>query len=108
MGLPRIGAWPDMTLIEFLRARIDEDEAALRELFDQPRPGIGTLADPFHLTGARLLADIATKRWLIDVAILDEWTDLAESEPTSPHANLALLALPYSAHQDYLEEWRPS
>ena len=95
-----------MTLIEFLLARIDEDEVALHELFDEPRPVIGRLDGPFHLTRARLLEDLATKRTLIESASLDGWTDPADVDPVDHRADLAVLAMPYSGHPDYRQEWR--
>jgi hypothetical protein len=95
-----------VTIIEFLLARFDEEEAAVREIFDQPRVGIGKLAEPLRATKTSLLADNAAKRWQIDLAIMAGWLEGAGVVARSPQPALALLALPYSRHRDYHNEWR--
>ena len=97
-----------MMLIEFLLARIDEEEDAVRNLFDRVRPGIGTLADPFHETRVNRLADLAARRKLIHAVIRDQlWDETAGFELFEHASGLAAMALSYSGHQDYHEEWRP-
>ena len=96
-----------MNLAEFLRARIDEDESAIRGLRDQERLGNDPLADAFHHASTGFLADLAAKRRLIDPAIPDEWSEIAAANPSAHQAALALLALPYRGHRDYDDRWRP-
>lgn len=95
-----------MTLIEFLLARIDEEEASILALFDDVRPGIGCLGDPFSTTRAKLLADLAAKRRRIgSVKGDDEWDEAAGFDPVE-HAGLAEMALQYRSHQDYQDVWQ--
>lgn len=86
-----------MTLAEFLTARLDEDEAAAREV-SRRWPW-----DP-----ARVLADVAAKR-----AIVAKWHSLAEQADhptigahcTGVGLTLHLLAQPYSSHPDFDPAW---
>jgi hypothetical protein len=113
-----------MTLTEFLRARLDEDEAravALRDC-DGVLDALTAMpcAEAFdfqRLQPQRVLAEVEAKRGLIasareaiqreaashgltprDDAHLDEWCE----GPV-----LQYLALPYADHPDYQPEWRP-
>ncbi len=123
-------------LVEFLRARLDEDyEVAQREGTHRDGSPIdaawwarvagdadSTLVEMF--SPARVLAEVEAKR-----AMLDEHQPNAEPyswvkcsrcvetmagryqedwEPQKyPCRTLRLLALPYADHPDYREEWRP-
>jgi hypothetical protein len=80
-------------LVEFLRARLDEDQRALTEL-------AGAMQD---YGSARLLADIEFKRHLIDVCV--EAQDDYYSSWLVPRF-LTRLARLWSDHPDYRrEEW---
>ena len=97
-----------MTLTEFLLARIDEEETAVRDLFDDVRPGIGSLGDPFSTTRANLLADLANRRLIASAKRDAEWDGAAGFEPAEHLPALAVMALRYSAHPDYQDAWRPA
>jgi hypothetical protein len=84
-------------LIEFLQARLDEDEAAIRE-----DAGLGLA----YGWPARLLAEVEAKR-----AILAHWTSDAQFpdfhggyEEAMNDAALAL-AQPYADHPDFDPAW---
>jgi hypothetical protein len=104
-------------LVEFLRARLDEDEKAAqlaKRAIDQD----------WHLVPARMvysprvvLADIDAKRRIINLhskgyednpgSIAPQgWCTVCDGEPL-PCPTLRLLALPYADHPDYRDEWRP-
>jgi hypothetical protein len=114
-----------MTLVEFLRARIDEDERAAldavpSELDRQPEPYEPWYANEAESSGdtivamhpSRALAEVEAKRGIV------EWIRGAQDaageapvrvvriEAALTHA-LRLLALPYAGHPDYDEAWRP-
>lgn len=143
-------------LIAFVRARLDEDQAAAERARDAEfckdgrwnargpfgddyRLGsvqsevnesiLGEDADdvpfPFadHIARhnpARILREVEAKRRMFDLHVLAERDygdgfvtelcmvcDPQEPEPFYPCQTLRLLALPYSDHPDYHEEWRP-
>lgn len=137
-------------LVEFLRARIAEDEQTAREcvsvndlaraanggtlprwqIVDDGRtgtiegpPGIprvkgGWVHENRHITRwdpARVLAECEAKRRIVDmcarviVAFTDKqmWPDVNRRERHHAALTLELLALPYTGHPDYREEWRP-
>lgn len=89
-------------LVEFIRARLDEDE--------QRAPLAGQIMRLRAATskfGDRLLTEIKAKRRLLDYlvaledkALNDNWWNLDTTEP------LLLLALPYADHPDYPERMR--
>ena len=113
-----------VTLTEFLLARIAEDEAAAREV-----PGDGEFCTwnrswdgsptrdlvvdgeritPLPMTmdehicrwdPARVLAECEAKRWLVFLSEHGCGDDYERVQQA--------LALPYAAHPDYDEEWRP-
>jgi hypothetical protein len=118
-------------LVKFLRARIDEDEAYAREPGDWNEYNPGDPADP-----ARVLREVAAKQRIIDVVMAwrhdvneeDCWYTCGaatEERDGGECCNdneigecgcglemrrqliLAPLALPYTDHPDYREEWRP-
>jgi hypothetical protein len=112
-------------LVQFLRARLDEDERRARRAIDGPRNQFvsadedidpllfdedGTFALP-----ARVLAEVDTKRQMIDEYARNAEAAEAEQCPNEwnggidklGHFVLPLLALPYAGHPDYRDEWRP-
>ncbi|MFI7644087.1 DUF6221 family protein [Nonomuraea sp. NPDC049400] len=121
-----------MDLVDFIRARLDEDERIARDadgisrdtLLDlyedliQSRPldGQRRLFGIFigRFTSGRMLADIQAKRRLVDWHT-DQHDLLASARPTVgcrcydgwPCTTLRLLALPYASHHEYRTEWRP-
>jgi hypothetical protein len=132
-----------VNLVEFLHARLDDEERMAREAtpgpweVDNPNSGsgyppfwnivndafvnppadddepwlavelhTGVKADADHIAywdPARVLADVAAKRTLIE-AIVDHNT--ARGLPIDPPA-LRILAAPYASHPDYQQEWTP-
>lgn len=97
-------------LVEFLRARLDEDEERAR--FVQRERGDRHEIESWRLSchdeydllciePSRALAEVAAKRRIIDEG--DDRYDGADEH----WRVLALLALPYADHPDYDEEWRP-
>lgn len=110
-----------MTLVEFLQARLAEDEGAARPAFGLSWPsGSMTPAEERHLTHhdpERALAEIEAKRKQIDLCeYLAGWTDKYDWQVTehevwamrmAAQEMLRRLALPYADHPDYQPEWRP-
>ena len=108
-----------MTLVEFLSARLDEDEAAAQE--------VHLVACEIHPQGmedtwctcpipARVLAEVEAKRRIVeehsdtkeDVHECQGYIDDRRSVAIWEHCpTLRLLALPYADHPDYDEEWKP-
>ncbi|MFE4330153.1 DUF6221 family protein [Streptomyces sp. NPDC056831] len=115
-------------LVQFLRARLDEDardaEAAGDSWYGyEPEQQIAfvSVADARHIarhSPFRVLSDIAAK---LDLLELHEATDtkigpgpvcmicddLSGNGPTHPCRTLRLLARPYADHPDYRDTWRP-
>jgi hypothetical protein len=111
------------TLVEFLTARLDEDEAVAREI---PKPyvsGNWIVEDTFyegmilvdrhgvaeenettrHMTRwspARVLADVKAKRAIVEDFVA-MWFD------ADLHPAVKRLAAVYSDHPDYRREWKP-
>jgi len=108
-------------LDEFLLARIAEDERLAAEAPPDPgSPQPDGHASPFD--AARVRAECAAKRHIVlacrelrpDTRILGARPPGMRDYPPAPHdqhqlaaVTLALLALPYADHHDYLPEWRP-
>lgn len=113
-------------LIAFLKARLDEDERVLEDASDgrlarTSRQGQMIVADAGVLQWfppKRLLADVAAKRQIIELAeeasSLDMSVDLerrvgpSRDEVTDPYVGaliLRQLAAPYVGHPDYSAEW---
>lgn len=99
-----------MTLIEFLRARYDDDERTYNYLNDMGEQG------PYYF----LLDDISIKRRIIDLhrpvrkrstgserGTVEDCQMCDHFPAQYPCATLRLLALPYANHHDYQQEWRP-
>ncbi|WP_211882106.1 DUF6221 family protein [Pseudarthrobacter albicanus] len=94
-------------LIEFLKARIAEDEAAVRGLqagmqrTDGQVPGAGSDASSF--TAARVLAECPAKRMILGNVPLV--TDVSVEIGGTSEYVLMCLASVYSQHPDYQEGW---
>lgn len=102
-----------MTLVEFLLARIAEDEAALetaRRMGVPPLPmgsriGSGIGNHP-TMSETRMAAECDAKRRVVDLyreAVEFFW--FAERSALEPV--IKLLARPYRDHPDYQQEWTP-
>lgn len=106
-----------MTLVEFLTARLDEDEAVARRA-DADRvhvdPDLSVDAWVCHDTGthvglspARVLAEVAAKRRIVEMFsgnLHEKWDDGFEAEKMVVPI-LRTLALPYASHEDYDAGW---
>ncbi|MDQ0758682.1 DUF6221 family protein [Streptomyces canus] len=114
-------------LVEFLRARLDEDEATALEAPKGPWhignaidptepcdlrtfPDVRMVADGLnwlvaeHIARhnpARILVEVEAKRRIVD----DAWGGPDHQDMWEHH--IRLLALPYASHPDYREEWKP-
>lgn len=103
-------------LIEFLRARLNEDERIARAADDDGMSGVPgehiVRWDP-----ARVPAEVEAKRRIIDLC--EEWIEIGEIPPNATWSDeaaggvvardvLSLLALPYADHADYDLAWAPS
>ena len=129
-------------LVEFLRARLDEDEKAARRLIaaaDRESYGCGTAqlrlapgADTWLLTHgsnllitpARVLAEVAAKRRIIDLhwpapwhprvnsdipqgtAVCSTCGDMEWYAETAPCDTIKALAQPYADHPDFDPAWK--
>lgn len=94
-----------MSLIEFLRARLDEDEGSVTSGDCRCKFGLPRRPD----CADRVLAEVDAKRRIVELA--------AEYIPELEHgdngewaldATLRLLALPYADHPDYDPTWTPT
>jgi len=105
-----------VTLIEFLTARLDEDEQlALRARGDYFSfevlgrfSAVGDAAHVIRHAPARVLAEVEAKRQIL----ADCMATIANAGAGPGEYGLALstiqsLALPYADHDDYRQEWRP-
>lgn len=111
-------------LVEFLLARIAEDEAVARAMekcsdpLDWTEPGdpaVG-LAGPVDgpsgyesivIDPARVLAECEAKRQIIAQQTRRPAKDFRPTPPPADTPVLRLLAMPYVDHPDYRQEWRP-
>jgi hypothetical protein len=107
-----------MTLVEFLRARLDEDEREASRVEPNQAPNqLRALisrdgGQPFLvIDSARVLAEVEAKRQLIaQYERYDAWAKYPDSEGgMAMGLDLAVqfAALPYAGDSDYREEWRP-
>ncbi|MFB7278074.1 DUF6221 family protein [Streptomyces hydrogenans] len=95
-----------MDLVEFLHARLNEDEALIRDGVEAGESNISLLD----------LVDIDAKRRIIELHGPAEY-EYADADVCStcdrggplpyPCPTLRLLALPFARHPDYAEAWRP-
>ncbi len=95
-----------MSLVGFLLARFDDDETSVWQgecRCDDERFKRPDCPD-------RVLADCEMKRRIAGL-LAEDWRISKEKLPAQLTAHdpllLRLLALPYSDHPDYREEWRP-
>lgn len=122
-----------MTLVEFLHARITEDEALAHDVqvdararFDHAEGeeiATSTLVTTDHVSviygPARVLAECEAKRCIVEHHRGEPYADEPEiyycvvchealgGRGDIPCPTLRLLAMPYADHPDYREEWRP-
>lgn len=110
-----------LTLVEFYRARLAEEE---RLAHAAVHAGLGVDACGEKVTSTdpdvqdhfatwnpvRVLAEVGAKRAIIELVEDQVDTPYGEPEAFLPLDWLAVLkqlALPYASHEDYREEWRP-
>jgi hypothetical protein len=106
---------PVTGLVEFLKARLDEDEERARFVQREQGDRSRYETEPWRLSWhdeydllcvepSRVLAEVDAKRKLIEQHIGyygagdDEWW---------PVQTLRIMALPYASHPEYDESWRP-
>ena len=89
-------------LIKFLLARIAEDKAVASNVAVLRYDPVRHLPAHQAIT-ARVLADCESKRRIVEQVSKVEWGGYAVRDFI-----LEQLALPYAAHPDYRQEWRPS
>lgn len=116
-----------LTLADFLLARYDEDEAAAKsatvegvyphfgdtaaeEVLEMARSeGCSELGIAHHSRHdpARVLADVAAKRAIVESCRSDHEDAMASRDDTTSLATevLRALAVPYADHEDFREEW---
>lgn len=117
-------------MVTFLRARLDEDEAVAKTAAEVAGPVWVPVEEEFgtfHPMGleekvsrwaydseekathiarhdpARVLRDVESKRQIMELME----GDLRDEYPWSAGQVLAYLALPYSDHPDYRQDWKP-
>jgi sugar lactone lactonase YvrE len=124
-------------LVEFLRARLGEDEAKAKRVEPNQSPTelramvMRNDDQPFLvIDSARVLREVERDRRIIELhqpdrKLPDDWYGndakckecgqlwhliKGSSEPSIPRGcrTLRLLALPYDDHPDYRQEWRPA
>ena len=125
-----------MTLVEFLNARLDEDEQTAREAGNRrwliednmislwPEnehdgfmtwPTRSDARHAVHWQPERVLAEVEAKRKLLDshydyrgvCTRCFDWQNKPVEREQFPCEVVRLLALPYADHADYDEAWRP-
>ena len=104
------------TLVDFLLARLAEDEAVARSAMggqftltctdelvgDDALAALGWVEHAKRHDPARVLAEVSAKRRIVELATSPEHQDWG-----SPMVNvLAALAIPYLNHPDCREEWK--
>ena len=107
-----------MTIIEFLEARIAEDEALARqEDEDYADTTLLPTYDSYHQYNwntARVLAECAAKRAIIEQHRVAQWFSVPEGCVTCrehavpvqfPCSTVRALASVYADHPDYQQEW---
>ncbi|MCK2242161.1 MULTISPECIES: DUF6221 family protein [unclassified Crossiella] len=110
-----------MDLIDFIRARLTEDEAEARQ-FDGVRPDryevdnleVSPEYVTLYISPARVLRDVAAARELLDLyievsyAVTPGGNDyVAWGLRTGLDIAVRLLVTRWADHPDYLAEWRP-
>lgn len=113
-----------MDLIDFLKARIDEDEAAAKAasagewrayadgtIFDAHSGQVASSVASWNLPHiarhdpARVLADVAAKRAIVDAVL--PYSTGGQSQSCREDMVLLYLAAVYADHPDYRQEWKP-
>jgi hypothetical protein len=107
-------------LADFLLARIDEDNAlaysadqdaqTLAPITDDlsAEPGDHRILHMFRWSPARVLADCEAKRRIVEDYLSQLNSHRSGWDARTPRdLPLRALALPYSDHADYRDEWRP-
>jgi hypothetical protein len=95
-------------LVKFLRARLDEDEAAAKAWLPFGNPDAAARAHVARLDPGRVLAEVEAKRRIIaEHHPVDPCDAHDASFDTIPCDTLLALASVYAEHPDYREEWKP-
>jgi len=89
-----------MTLVEFLRARLDEDDQRLDDI-DHFQAPAGNMA--------KARREIDAKQRVVE-RCEDEMRSYVGTgaQAATPYLVLRMLAVPYAEHPDYRPEWRPA
>ena len=101
-----------MTLVEFLKARLNEDEQAAKAWLPFGNPDAAAREHIARHDPARVLAEVEAKR-----RILDEYeqatgqyathSQVSAGEEIGLRFALKAIGLPYADHPDYDPAWRP-
>lgn len=108
-----------MDLVEFLAARLDEDEAGAAEMTENAKwladcggpHGHEVVTKNIAINPARVLAEVEAKRRIIadrqriDRSANDD--DWSSGYSDANYDALQAIALPYADHPDHREEWKP-
>jgi hypothetical protein len=104
-------------LADFLRARLNEDETIAGRCCYTDQPWIGLVdyrgAHYMGLSCARVLAEVRAKRQIVRLhAACGTGTGCCDDGGRGGQegigcTTLAYLAVPYAAHPNYRQEWRP-
>jgi hypothetical protein len=104
-----------VTLVDFLLARIAEDEAAARDSRALYGPDSSLYINRHN--PARVLAECEAKRRIVELhsrdhectAPGDGYAGVFAADGTMPStcSTMRALALPFATHPDYREEWKP-
>jgi hypothetical protein len=99
-----------MDVVEFLRARLDEDEAAAKAWLPFGNPNAEQRQHVASHDPARVLADVESKRGVVakcEAALRGQTRPGEELMKTLAVLVLEGLATAYADHSDFREEWRP-
>jgi hypothetical protein len=104
-------------LVGFLNARLDWDEEELAHRWMQANTDTNALSDESWQQIRRLERDVAAKRAIVRLADEANWLDVdadrgarrrdLAQQPYVGDLILRHLAVVYSDHPDYRDEWRP-
>ena len=99
-----------LTLREFLLARIAEDEAWVlgdggQHMDDCQECGFANQQASSPYSRSRILADSVAKRRIVEE--LSDRFPRRRADPVVTGHLLRVLALPYTHHPDYRDDWRP-
>jgi hypothetical protein len=106
-----------LDIVEFLRARLDEDEAPWGDFIDLHANHCGSCGGPpgpFPCDcrwPERMRREVEAKRRIVDYYEFDrsQFPESGDAAPTPAVLRdvLCLLALSYADHPDYRQEWKP-